>query len=361
LTRDIANEPAALVEQIVHFGVPSANRAAIIGRSALPKVATHRTLLRSQACQMPNVFFQPIDRHEFLKYTATAAGLVLASPMAKLFGGEADANCLRLALLADTHIPADPAETYRNFAPLENLKQILPQVVESRPAGVIINGDAARLEGLTGDYEQLRDLLAPVAAEFPIYISLGNHDDRRNFRAAFPDDAIPAQRQSVRDKHVLILEYCFVRMIILDSLLYVNKVAGLLGKAQRTWLQEYLASCDDRPTVLFVHHTLGDGDGDLLDADRLFRLVLRHKQVKAIFYGHSHAYAVDRRRRLQLINIPATGYNFDDVEPVGWIDAVFHCDGVDLTLRTIGGNQEANGQTRHVRWIGTRSRRKQNA
>ena len=75
-----------------------------------------------------------------------------------------------------------------------------------------------------------------------------------------------------------------------------------------------------------------------------------HRKVKAIFYGHSHRYHVERKRGIQLINLPAVGYNFHDAEPVGWIDAVFDRKGVNLTLRALGGNTEADGQTRRVKW-----------
>src|SRR5206468_5857710 len=98
-------------------------------------------------------------------------------------------------------------------------------------------------------------------------------------------------RQKVAGKHVLVIERPSMRLIVLDSLFYVNKAAGLLGKAQRDWLDRYLEASDDQPTVIFVHHTLGDGDGDLLDVERLFRLTRPHKTVKAIIYGHSHKYA----------------------------------------------------------------------
>ena len=195
-----------------------------------------------------------------------------------------------------------------------------------------------------------RELMSPVAAEMPVFIGLGNHDDRNRFLSVFADDSISGDRQPVQEKQVLVLEYAPVRIIILDSLLYVNQVAGLLGKAQRQWLSDFLAGCDDRPTVLFVHHTLGDGDGDLLDIDRLYRLVRPHGKVKAIFYGHSHEYSIRRKRKMQLINIPAVGYNFRDSDPVGWLDAVFRPDGVDLTLYAIGGNTEGDGQTTQVNW-----------
>jgi 3',5'-cyclic AMP phosphodiesterase CpdA len=130
----------------------------------------------------------------------------------------------------------------------------------------------------------------------------------------------------------------------------VNQVAGLLGKAQREWLDRYLAAADPRPTVLFVHHTLGDGDGELLDADALFRIVRPYAKVKAIFYGHSHQYSFREERGIHLVNLPAVGYNFNDKEPVGWVDASFSPKGVELTLRAFAGNREQDGATTSLAW-----------
>ena len=53
----------------------------------------------------------------------------------------------------------------------------------------------------------------------------------------------------------------------------MDKVAGLLGQDQRAWLEQFLKEADDRPIVFFVHHTLGEGDGDLLDTDRFFQIL----------------------------------------------------------------------------------------
>ena len=255
---------------------------------------------------------------------------------------------VRLALLSDTHIPVNPLEEYRKFLPAENLRSVLPQVAESHPEGVIINGDAARLTGELADYEALKKLLAPLAEQTPVYIGLGNHDDRDNFFKVF--DSPAGVRQNVSGKHVLVLERPVLRLIVLDSLLYVNQVAGLLGKAQREWLGQYLESTDGRPTVLFVHHTLRDGDGDLLDIERLYRLIQPHQKVKAIFYGHSHQYAFSQEQGVHLVNIPAVGYNFSDNEPVGWVDAMFTAKGVDLALKAIGGNRTQDGKTTSLVW-----------
>jgi Icc protein len=216
------------------------------------------------------------------------------------------------------------------------------------PLGVLICGVAARLEGLPIDYQELRGLLQPLADQTPVFIGLGNHDDRANFHKAFPNSA--GTKATIGGKHVLVIESEPVRVILLDSLLYVNKVAGLLGKNQRAWLAEYLAANQDKPTVLFVHHTLTDNDGDLLDADRLFEIVEPRRQVKAIFFGHSHVWSLSQRKHIQLINLPAVGYNFRDQDPVGWVEARFHGRGVDLTMRAFAGNRADDGKVTRLLW-----------
>jgi 3',5'-cyclic AMP phosphodiesterase CpdA len=244
-------------------------------------------------------------------------------------------------------VAADLKTEYRKFVPADNLKRALEQVMETYPRAAYVNGDIARLTGESEDYLAVKGLLEPLAAQSPIYLGLGNHDDREKFHKVFSP---PANAEQVKDRHVLVVEEPFLRVILLDSLLYVNKVPGLLGKAQRDWLDRRLANADGRPTILFVHHTLGDGDGELLDADALLRIVRPYAKVKAIFYGHSHQYSYREHHGIHLVNLPALGYNFADSEPVGWVDGVFAPNGVKLTLRALGGNTAENGQTRALNW-----------
>lgn len=298
---------------------------------------------------MPGLFHTPMSRKSFLATGAKLAGALALTPSGgQLVANDQPSDAVNLALLSDTHIPADPHNEYRGFRPVDNLTDVVPQVVAAQPDAAFISGDAARLTGEEDDYKALKKLLAPVAAQTPVYIGLGNHDDRRNFFKVFAHAG--KQDAPVNGKHVAVIERAGLRFIVLDSLLYVDKVAGLLGKAQRTWLAEFLSTSDDRPHVLFVHHTLGDEDGDLLDVDRLFGIIEPHRKVKAIFYGHSHRYAFDRRKHIQLINLPAVGYNFADGEPVGWVDAKFSREGVSLKLHAIGGNRDGDKKTTSITW-----------
>ncbi len=295
---------------------------------------------------MPGIYDETMNRKQFLTTAIGAVGAVALSSTAS--AQTASEKSLRVAILSDTHTPADKANEYRGFRPQENLKTVVPQVVASDCECAIINGDAARLTGELADYEALKGLLKPVAEKMPVYIGLGNHDHRENFHQVIGDS--PETKQGVAGKHTLVVESEVVRIVVLDSLLYVDKVAGLLGKTQRTWLAEFLKTSDDRPIVLFVHHTLGDRDGELLDVERLFKIIEPYRQVKAIFYGHSHRYHLHERAGVQLVNLPAIGYNFSDNEPVGWIDAEFTAKGVAMKLHAIGGNLEGDGKISTLQW-----------
>lgn len=298
---------------------------------------------------MPLIFHRPLDRRSFLKTTTLGGAALVVAGYRAVDASAAEPGECHFGLLSDTHIPANRAEEYRGFKPWENLRAVVPQVAAARPQGVVICGDAARLEGRVEDYQELRGLLEPLANVAPVYIGLGNHDDRANFLKVF--EKPPGPPAAIDGKHVTVIEHPVVRLIVLDSLLYANKVPGHLGRAQREWLARYLPDSHDRPAVLFVHHTLGDGDGDLLDADRLFALLRSHRHVKAIVYGHSHVWECSARQDLQLINLPAAGYNFRDRDPVGWVEARFRADGVTLTLHANAGQRADDGKTTVLSWL----------
>jgi Icc protein len=290
-----------------------------------------------------------IDRRSFMKFGLAAAGSVFVMGAGNSFGSDKNAGeATRWAFLSDTHIPADVENNYRGFYPYQNLQKIAPDIASTSLEGITITGDLARLTGESGDYANLKKLLNPLAEKTPVFLALGNHDNRDNFVKVFEET--PGQKQPVKGKHVVVANKAHARLIMLDSLLYANKVPGLLGKAQRQWLQTYLKQCDDTPTILCFHHTLGDGDGDLLDVPRLFRMIGPIRKVKAIVYGHSHAYGYSQFEGIHLINLPAVGYNFSDAQPIGWVEARLRRRGGDFTLHAAGGNKDMDGQTTKLTW-----------
>lgn len=297
---------------------------------------------------MPGIFYQPISRKNFIK---SSLGMAAALSVPTYSWGDPSEEVAHWALLSDTHVAGDKEDAYRNFKPYKNLQTIVPNVIAARAQGVVINGDIARLSGEPADYQCVKELLKPLASNTPVHMTLGNHDDRNHFTQVFSDaTALSHATTLVEEKYVQIIETPPVRMILLDSLLYVNKAVGLLGKKQRSWLEMLLDSAEKKATVLFVHHTLGDDDIDLQDVDRLFGIIRPHPSVKAIFYGHSHQYKYDQREGIHLINLPAVGYNFTDDQPLGWVEAKMTKEGGNFTLHAFGGDQTDDGATVHLDW-----------
>jgi len=156
-------------------------------------------------------FVQLPSRRSFLRTVGIAAS-------AHLLRAQNAGKSIHWALLSDTHLSQNKADEYRGFHPYDNLLEVLPQVQKAAPEVVLINGDLARLEGLPGDYDLLRDTLQPVSESIPLCLGLGNHDHRKNFRAAF-QQTMKGQSQPVPDKYVVVIEQGPLRIISLDSLL----------------------------------------------------------------------------------------------------------------------------------------------
>ena len=116
-------------------------------------------------------------------------------------------------------------------------------------------------------------------------------------------------------------------------------------------MADFLDAADYRPTFLFFHHPPIAQGSNLIDHEELLDIAFPRRQVKALFYGHSHVYRYDKvANDLDLINIPAVGYNFNESVPVGWIESRLTPEGREFTLRAIGGNTADNGQVKTLAW-----------
>ncbi len=292
---------------------------------------------------MFDVCGRSVNRRQFLKSSlALAAGVAALGPTGVL--GDDRHEWTRWAFLSDTHVAPDPDNRYRGFSPYRNLREIAGQIACDPPDGVVITGDLARLHGQVEAYENLKTLLAPVVAQRPVYLGLGNHDNRDDFSRAFENTT--GDVRTIEDKHVVTAVAGAMRLIVLDSLL-MDRAAGLLGHSQRAWLKTFLNTCDDRPTMLFLHHRPRI---DLLDTQRLFDIIEPAGKVKAVVYGHSHKFRISQHRGIHMINLPATGYNLSGGQPVGWMDAILTDKGGQFTLHALAGDREADGCTQYLSW-----------
>ncbi len=285
-----------------------------------------------------------IDRRAFLIQAGSAFAAFSLSR-----GIRADPSSIRVALLSDTHIAADPNDRFRGFSPHENLRQTMKQVSAGHFELLLVNGDLARLTGQPGDYSQFTGFVDPLAEQMPLVVTMGNHDDRKNARSALTKRA--GDIEPVEKKFVTTIDAGPFKFVLLDSLLATDVTPGQLGNAQRAWLANYIDEQGSKPLIVFVHHDPDpQDDGGLVDAERLLDMLTARPSVKALFFGHTHVYAFEKRNGLHLVNLPAVGYNFADGNPVGWVDGLFTAQNVELKLNAIAGETKDNGKVTRLTW-----------
>jgi hypothetical protein len=292
-----------------------------------------------------------ISRRQFLARSVAGGAALALGP--NLFAGEKRADPNSWALLADPHLAADRGLVMRGVNMADHFTTVAGELLAlpERPAGVFILGDCAYNSGQAGDYRLVVDLLEPVrAAQMPVHLTVGNHDDRDRFWDALPQEK--AAQRPVADRQVALLRTERANWFVLDSLEKTLSTPGLLGKAQLDWLAGALDANPDKPALVLIHHNPGlSGNLGLKDTAALFEILRPRKQVKAYIYGHTHAWNVGQDDSgIHLINLPPVGYVFSPGLPEGWVHATLEREGIQLELRCVDHTHKSHGQVVKLEW-----------
>lgn len=296
-----------------------------------------------------------LSRRRFLQGTS---GLLL-TPVARAANPDANETW---ALLSDSHIAADAKLEARGANMAGNLAKVVEQVVAEKDSltGVVIDGDCAYNDGQAGDYETLFGILKPLRdAGLPVHLTLGNHDDREVLSKTLPrvDDS------PVEGKHCTIIETPTVNLVLLDTLRFVNKVEGEIGSEQISWITTHLDRNPDKPSLLFGHHypqpktEASPSDGKtpritgLIDTEDLFRTLAPRKTAKAYVFGHSHKWETSTDEDgIHHVNLPPTGYVFNESRPNGWVRATFSATSGEFELVALDPEHPQHGEKRSLEW-----------
>jgi len=292
-----------------------------------------------------------ISRRQFLVRSMAGGAALALSP--HLFAAAKRADPNSWALLADPHLAADRGLVMRGVNMADHFTTVAGELLAlpERPAGVFILGDCAYNSGQADDYRLVVDLLEPIrAAQMPVHLTVGNHDDRERFWDALPQEK--AAQRPVADRQVALLRTKLANWFILDSLEKTLSTPGLLGKGQLDWLAGALDANPGNPALVLIHHNPGlSGNLGLKDTAALFEILRPCKQVKAYIYGHTHAWNVGQDESgIHLINLPPVGYVFTPGLPEGWVHATLEREGIQLELRCVDHTHKSHGQVVKLEW-----------
>ena len=310
------------------------------------------------------IILPPINRREFIKGSLAFGGSVISTSLAVEGRESVGRTPNRVALLADTHISADPNLSYPGTkwpgSPVGedehesvNMAKSLATVAKSvtalnpLPAHLIINGDCAMGRGMQAEYKELLRLLEPIrVAGITVHVTIGNHDNRENLWKLLP--FLKKEKMGIQAG---VIELPYANLILLDS-----GRKGILGDKQLSWLARELDEQADKPALVFGHFNPYPNRGvrpikGMSDGSSLLKLLAKRKHARAYFYGHTHEWQQDQRDHLQLINQPAVSYYFGKGHAHGWVDMKLNERSADLDLHCINPKHRQHGEHRKISLI----------
>ncbi len=309
------------------------------------------------------IILPPIARRQFVKGSLAhgASVLVMSQVLANADSAGVALDQNRVALLADTHISADPDRVYPGTkwpgSPVKDgehesvhIASCLAKVAKSvislnpRPAHLIINGDCAFSRGEEAEYKEFLKLVEPIRASgITVHVTIGNHDNRENLWKLLP--FLKKEEVGIQAE---VLELPYANLVLLDS-----GRKGVLGDKQLNWLAGKLDERADKPALIFGHFNPYPNRGvrpikGMRDGAALLKLLAERKHARAYFYGHTHEWQYDRHDHLHLINQPAVSYYFGKGHAHGWVDMRLAETSAELELRCINREHKQHRDRRQI-------------
>jgi 3',5'-cyclic AMP phosphodiesterase CpdA len=199
-----------------------------------------------------------------------------------------------IAQITDCHVVADGELVADRVDSAAALARTVEQInaLPTRPDLVVATGDLVN-DGRAREYDRFQELIAGLAP--PLVLLPGNHDDRSELRARYPE--LP--RGGPDDPIDRVLDLGPLRLVLVDTQV-PGRIGGAISAAQVGWLDEVLTAAPDRPTVVFQHHPpfatgIGFMDAEAFTGGAAYAaMIARHHHVELISCGHLHRAIVHR-------------------------------------------------------------------
>ena len=301
----------------------------------------------------------PITRRNFIRGSLALGGSAWIKSHAMARQPTFDPN--RVALLADTHISANPKQSYPGTkwpgTPVKeeehewvNMADCLTQsareviALNPRPANLIINGDCALSRGTEAEYKEFLRLVEPIrTAGITIHITIGNHDTREKLWKL-----LPFLKKEQIGVHADVLELPHANVVLLDS-----GKRGVVEDKQLSWLAQQLDDRKEKPALVFAHYNPLPTHGirpirGMKNGKALLKLIAMRKHAKAFFHGHTHEWQQSVEGSIHIIAQPPVSYYFGKGHAHGWVDMNLNETTADLELRCIDPVQKQHGEKKQI-------------
>ena len=192
---------------------------------------------------------------------------------------------LKFVVMSDLHL-VPPGGVSKGLDPAARLRSAVESLNTNHGDAdfCILAGDLAD-RGEPEAYALLADILGE--ARVPLYVTLGNHDDRRVYKDAYPGAVLDENGFA---QHAI--DAKGYRVIVLDSS-EPEIVAGVLCDTRLAWLRTRLAEAMDRPVIVVLHHHTNPLSTNvdrirLEEPEKLVAALKTHPDIRQVIAGHVH-------------------------------------------------------------------------
>lgn len=210
---------------------------------------------------------------------------------------------LRLLQITDCHLGNLPGEVLLGMNTDQSLYDVLDMIqAQEAPDMLVATGDISN-DGGPASYERFTQIIHKYFPNTPLAWLPGNHDD-------------PLSMDQVTnlplEAHYRLGDW---NLIFLDSRIPMED-GGALEHAELLRLDRELSKNKNLASMVFLHHQpvpVGSAwlDGYVLkNADEFFKVLDRHKNVKAVCWGHVHQEFETERKGVRLFSTPSTCVQF---------------------------------------------------
>ncbi|HZO21917.1 MAG TPA: phosphodiesterase [Steroidobacteraceae bacterium] len=214
-------------------------------------------------------------------------------------------SVLRLIQFTDPHLYGNELEMLRGIATLPALKAALADAQSSTrwpPNAVLVTGDIVQDD--PGGYAHLRRVLGSLG--LPVLCIPGNHDEPQAMR-----------RELAGEPFVLdaVVDFSHWRIVQLDSSV-PGSASGRLSPQSLRQLETALQSAQGRHCLVCLHHHPVPMSSRWLDqvglenATEFLATLDRHRNVRAVLWGHVHQAYDGLRKDVRLLGTPSTCAQF---------------------------------------------------
>lgn len=192
---------------------------------------------------------------------------------------------LKFVVISDIHLVERGGHS-KGLDPAERLRSAVDSVNANHADAdfCVLAGDLCD-RGAAEAYGLLHEIMAPLS--IPLYITLGNHDDRRVYKDVYPGAVLD---EGGFAQHAI--DAKGQRVIVLDSS-EPEIVEGVLCETRLAWLAARLEEARDRPVIVVLHHhtnplSMTVDRIRLRAPERLVEVLKTHPDVRNVIAGHVH-------------------------------------------------------------------------